>query len=215
MKMLELFAGTRRMADTFEKHGFETYTVEIDKSFPRIDLYEDIMNVTSEMILQNFGQPSVIWASPVCTSYSVAAISTHRRKESDGNLAPITDYAKFSDSMVQHTLKLIEELNPVYFFIENPRGALRKMKFMQHLNRFTVTYCKYGENFMKPTDIWTNHPEPNFIPHCKRGEPCHEAAPRGSATGVQRLKSSKEKAKIPILLCEHIAKISNVRLHDA
>jgi site-specific DNA-cytosine methylase len=213
-KMLELFAGTRRMADTFERHGFQTYTVELDKSFPRIDLYEDIMNVDADLIIKEFGKPSVIWASPVCTSYSVAAISKHRTKEPSGNLAPISDYARFSDEMVKHTLKLIDELDPVYFFIENPRGALRKMDFMQHLNRFTVTYCQYGETYQKPTDIWTNHPNPNFIPHCKRGMPCHEAAPRGAATGVQRLKNKKDKAKIPILLCEHIAEICDHESFD-
>lgn len=31
MKVLELFAGTRLMSDTFEKAGHETYTVEWDE----------------------------------------------------------------------------------------------------------------------------------------------------------------------------------------
>jgi hypothetical protein len=208
MKMLELFAGTRRMSDAFENKGFETFTIEIDREFPRIDWYEDILRVTAEDIIDFFGKPDIIWASPVCTTFSVAAISTHRRKEPNGNLAPITDKAIHGDEMVKHTLKLIKDLEPTYFFIENPRGGLRKMDFMQGIPRHTVTYCKYGESYMKPTDIWSNHPEPNFIPHCKRGEPCHESAPRGSQTGVQRLKNSRDKAKIPLLLCEHIAEIS-------
>lgn len=38
---------------------------------------------------------------------------------------------------------------------------------------------------MKPTDIWTNHPNPNFVAVCKNGDPCHTPAPRGSTTGVQ------------------------------
>lgn len=38
---------------------------------------------------------------------------------------------------------------------------------------------------MKPTDIWTNHPSPQFKQVCKNGAPCHVAAPRGSKTGVQ------------------------------
>lgn len=207
MKMLELFAGTRRMADAFEQRGFDTYTIEIDKGFPRIDLYEDILNITSDDIRRAFGEPSVIWASPVCTTYSVAAISKHRRKTQD-NLEPISEFAKHCDAMVLHTLELIKELNPKYWFIENPRGGLRKMKFMQGIPRHTVTYCKYGETYMKPTDIFTNHPSPNFIPHCKNGDTCHESAPRGSQTGTQRMKDKKDKAKIPTLLCNHIAEIS-------
>jgi hypothetical protein len=208
MKMLELFAGTRRMADAFEKEGFETYTIEIDTKFPRIDWYEDILNITAEEIIARFGRPSIIWASAVCTTYSVAAISTHRRKEPSGTLTPITDKARHGDAMVKHTLKLIEDLQPDVFFIENPMGGLRSMDFMQGIPRHLVTYCQYGESYQKPTDIFTNHPEPNFKPPCKRGMSCHESAPRGSQTGVQRLKNSMEKAKIPLQLCEHIARIS-------
>ena len=52
-------------------------------------------------------------------------------------------------------LKLIEELQPKYYFIENPRGGMRKMEWMKGLPRYTVTYCEYGDNRMKPTDIWT------------------------------------------------------------
>jgi hypothetical protein len=204
--MLELFAGTRRMSDAFEQKGFETFTIEIDESFPRIDLYQDIMTISSEDILGLFGQPKVIWASPVCTTYSVAAISKHRRKTQD-NLEPISEFAKHCDAMVIHTLKLIEDLKPKYFFIENPMGALRKMKFMQGIPRHTVTYCQFGEIYMKPTDIFTNHPAPNFKPPCKKGAPCHEPAPRGAQTGTQRMKNPKDKAKIPIMLCDHVAGI--------
>jgi hypothetical protein len=60
---------------------------------------------------------------------------------------------------------------------------------------------------MKPTDIWTNHPNPMFKPMCKNGDTCHVAAPRGSKTGTQGLKGSKERSVIPRLLCEHIVDI--------
>jgi hypothetical protein len=213
MKMLELFAGTRVMADAFEKRDCEVFTIEIDESFPNISLYENILNVEADDILRLFGRPDFIWASPVCTSYSVAAISKHRRREPNGSLTPISEYAIYSDRMTKHTLKLIKELNPKYFFIENPRAALRKMDFMQDLPRHTITYCQYGESYMKPTDIWTSHPNPRFKPHCKMGDPCHEAAPRGSQTGVQRLKNKVDKARLPIQLCEHIANICLEEAH--
>lgn len=38
-------------------------------------------------------------------------------------------------------------------------------------------------------------------------DPCHVPAPRGSRTGTQRLKGSKERAVIPKALCEHIVRI--------
>lgn len=207
MKVLELFAGTRSIGKAFERCGHEVFSIEWDKSFPDIDMYEDINKITAQDILERFGRPDVIWASPDCTTYSVAAISHHRRREEDGNLAPITDYAKFCDEVNEHVVELIKELKPKYWFIENPRGGLRKMRFMQGLPRYTVTYCQYGETRMKPTDIFTNHPNPKFKPPCKNGDPCHISAPRGARTGTQGINGHKQRAIIPEALCNHIVKI--------
>ncbi len=146
MKVLELFAGTRSISKEFEKRGHEVYTVEWDKTFDNIDLYKDIGELTAQEILENFGHPDVIWASPDCSSYSVAAIYHHRRRNKEnGSLEPITDYARFCDRVNQHVLELIKELNPRLYFIENPRGGLRKMWWMQDLPRYTVTYCFSGD----------------------------------------------------------------------
>ena len=208
MKILELFAGTRSIGRAFEARGHEVFSVEWDKDFENIDLYEDIGKLTAQDILDRFGRPDVIWASPDCTTFSVMAISKHRRKNTQtGNLDPVTDYAKFCDTVDQHVLALIQELKPAFWFIENPRGGMRKMTWMQGLPRYTVTYCQYGDTRMKPTDIWTNHPEPKFKPPCKNGDPCHESAPRGSRTGTQKLKGSQERSRIPSQLCEHIVDV--------
>lgn len=208
MKVLELFAGTRSIGKAFESKGHEVFSVEWNKDFENINLYEDINKITAEDILQRFGKPDVIWASPDCSTFSVAAISKHRRKNNEtNNLDPISEYARFCDEVDNHVLKLIEELKPRFWFIENPRGGMRKMAWMQGLPRYTVTYCQYGERRMKPTDIWTNHPEPNFKPPCKNGDKCHDAAPRGSKTGTQGMKNSKEKGVIPEALCQHIVDI--------
>jgi hypothetical protein len=208
MKVLELFAGTRSIGKAFEERGHEVFSVECDKRFDHIDLYADILDVQADDIIKRFGKPDVIWASPDCSSYSVAAFHHHRRQEADGNLAPVSDYAKFCDKVNMHVLCLILALSPKYWFIENPRGGLRKMNFMNGLPRFTVTYCQYGDKRMKPTDIWTNHPNPNFKPMCHNGDKCHEPSPRGtSTTGTQGLKNSMERAKIPYELCKHIVDI--------
>ena len=207
MKVLELFAGTRSIGKAFEARGHEVYSVEWNRDFEDIDLYADIMTVTAEQIIKEFGRPDVIWASPDCTTYSVSAISKHRRKESSGKLTPVTEYAVFCDLVNSHVVDLIKELNPKYYFIENPVSAFRKMEFVNGLPRYTVTYCQYGERRQKPTDIFTNHPNPQFKPICKRGAPCHDAAPRGSRTGTQALKNAMEKARIPVMLCEHIVDI--------
>ena len=106
--------------------------------FENIDLYADIGKVTAQDILDKFGRPDVIWASPDCTTFSIAAISHHRRKNAEtGNLDPVSDYAKFCDETDQHVISLIKELKPTYYFIENPRGGMRKMSWMQELPRYT------------------------------------------------------------------------------
>lgn len=228
MKVLELFAGTRSIGKAFEARGHEVFSVEWDKHFENIDLYADILTITAADVLEKFGRPDVIWASPDCTTFSVAAISHHRRKNPEtGNLDPVSEYAKFCDKVDQHVLGLIRELNPRFYFIENPRGGMRKMTWMQGLPRYTVTYCQYEldkpakERRMKPTDIWTNHPRPDFKPVCKNGDPCHGRAPRSAtlrklkANGIEievggtqyGMKNSRERSVIPAALCEHIVEI--------
>lgn len=208
MKVLELFAGTRSIGKSFEKRGHEVFSVEWNKGFENINLYIDVGKLTAEEILGKFDKPDVIWASPDCATFSVAAISHHRRKDpQSGNLIPISDYAKFCDEVDQHVIVLIKQLNPKYYFIENPHGGMRKMSWMKGLPRYTVTYCQYGDTRMKPTDIWTNHPNPRFLPPCKNGDRCHTPAPRGARTGTQGLAGSVMRSIIPEALCEHIVDI--------
>lgn len=209
MKMLDLFCGTKSMSKAFAAAGWEVYTVDWDKSF-NPTLCADIGQLTKNDIIELCGGiPDVVWLSPDCTSYSIAAISHHRKKNlTTGELEPVSDYACFCDSVNKHIINVVvNELKPKYYFIENPRGGMRKMGFVQEFPRYTVTYCQYGDDRQKPTDIWTNHPNPNFKPPCKPGAPCHTAAPRGSKTGTQGRKNKVERARIPEKLCEHIVSI--------
>lgn len=207
MIILDLFCGTKSIANAFEEKGHSVFTVDWDEQF-KPSLVADIGKLTAQDIIKLCGGvPDVIWASPDCTTYSVAAISKHRRRDQNGNLYPVSEYAKQCDEYNKRLIELIKELRPRYWFIENPRAGMRKMDFIKGLPRYTVTYCQYGEKRMKPTDIWTNHPNPQFKKPCKNGDSCHEAAPRGSQTGTQGLLNKIEKARIPKELCEHIVNI--------
>ena len=66
---------------------------------------------------------------------------------------------------------------------------------------------------MKPTHIFTNYPNPEFK-HCKNGDPCHEAAPRGSRSGVQGVKGAAERSRIPDKLCEYIVELCEKGLNN-
>ena len=208
MKVLELFAGTGVLSEAFRKRGHEAFTVDWNETCEGLSLKADIGRLSAREVLSRFGRPDVLWASPDCMTYSVAAIAHHR----DG-LKPKSHYAMVCDAVNEHVCELVRELKPKVWFIENPRGMMRKMPFILKLlsdtggKRHTITYCQYGEKRQKPTDIFTNHPDPRFKPPCSRGDPCHEAAPRGSKTGTQGLKGRRDRARLPSALCRHIVEI--------
>jgi len=205
MKILELFAGTRSIGKRFELKGHEVYSVEWDQKFEDIDYYQDIEFLGVGEIILRFGVPDVIWASPDCTTYSIAGGSHHRLK--DGYYTPKTDYALKSDRVNLHLWYLIDEftkINPhLIYIVENPMGMYRKMKFVEGIKRDTVTYCQYGDIRMKPTDLFNNFKNIMFKPMCKNGDKCHVSAPRGSRTGTQGLKKV-DRSIIPLLLCDEI-----------
>ena len=215
-KMLDLFCGTKSVSKAFAAAGWETYTVDWNKDFEPT-LCADIGTLTAEDIIELCGgKPDVVWMSPDCTSYSIAAIGRHRKKNMEtGELDPVSDYAKLCDEINSHIFDvIINQIQPTYWFIENPRGGMRKMKFVDGLPRYTVTYCQYEmdkpvmQRRMKPTDIWTNHENPDFKPPCRNGAPCHAPSPRGSRnTGTTGLRNARERARIPEQLCQHVAEI--------
>ena len=145
-------------------------------------------------------RPFILWASPPCTHFSVAALyrNYHNGKPKRIRVALSLQYIK-------KTLELIKELKPKYWFIENPRGMLRKEDIVKGLNRKTVTYCQYGFSYQKPTDIWTNLHAWIPRPVCKPGAICHESSKRGSAEGVQT-KSIKpaDRSRIPPALFNEV-----------
>lgn len=199
--LLELFAGSRSVGKVAESKGMKVFSVDW-QNFENIDLAIDIEDLKASDVPF---VPNAIWASPDCTTYTIAAISTHRN-----GTEPKSDYAKKCDRVNQHWISLIKywlQLNPkMVFFIENPRGMLRKMPWMQEFKRHTVWYCQYGDDRAKPTDIWTN--SKTFIPKpvCHNGNVnCHHApAPRGSKTGTQGRKGSYQRSIIPPELCDAV-----------
>ena len=204
VKVLELFAGSRSFSKVAQSMGAEVFTSDRE-AFDKIDYVVDIMDFDLNKLPF---KPDIIWASPPCTYFSVASIGHHWNKDH----TPKTKEAVLGVQIVQKTLDIIQELNPPAFFIENPRGKLRKLDVVRNLDRATVCYCQYGEGRMKPTDIWSNFLNMPFSygwtprPMCFNGNTnCHhEPAPRGSKTGTQGIKGNYLRSIVPEELCTEI-----------
>jgi hypothetical protein len=201
MKVLELFAGSRSVGKIAEELGMEVFSSDLIEfegiHYPISILDFDVNKVPF--------QPDVIWASPPCTGFSVAAIG-HHWSGGKGAYIPKTETAKLGIELVRKTLEIVNHFQPTYWFMENPRGVLRKLDVVKGLKKNSVTYCQYGDERMKPTDIWTNSDVWTPKPMCKNGDPCHVAAPRGSRTGTQGRANAYERSKIPEELCREILK---------
>lgn len=199
MKVLELFAGSRSIGNVAESMGMEVFSTDIEQ-FGGIHYVVDILEFDVSKVPF---KPDIIWASPPCTGFSVAAIGRNWTK-TDGDAIPKSDTARLGIELVKKTIEIIDYFTPQFFFIENPRGMLRKLQIMQRFKRHSVTYCQYGDTRMKPTDIWTNSETWTPRPACKNGDTCHISAPRGSRTGTQGLANAYERSKIPQELCKEI-----------
>ena len=197
MRILDLFSGTGSATKAFSDAGHEVIGVELDEKFNAHE--RDALKLSAQYLIDTYGEFDFIWASPPCTTFSVASIGTHwkDRKPSDKALEAI--------ELVKHTISLINELNPQFgWLIENPRGLRRKQERMQSFPRRTITYCQYGEKRMKPTDLWGHVPNWKPRPHCKNGDTCHESAPRGSITGTQGIKGAAKRSMLPYALGKEI-----------
>jgi len=175
MKILELFSGTESFSKVARERGHEVFTVDNDKIF-NPDLCKDINEVTVEDIPFN---PDIVWASPPCQRFSVASIYRHWKEGK-----PKHNGTYESLLLVAKTISLILSLKPKFWIIENPRGMLRKQPMMLNLPRNTVTYCQYGLEYQKATDLWNNLNH-KFKPMCSPKSPCHVRSPRGSNKGIQ------------------------------
>ena len=140
MKILELFSGTQSFSKVAEEQGHECFTVDINKK-SNPNLIKDIMDLELKDIPFI---PDVVWASPPCTEYS------HAKKRGVRDI-------EGANKIVLKTLKLIKELNPKIWIIENPQtGLLKNQEFMQDVKFNDASYCQYGYPYRKQTRFWNN-----------------------------------------------------------
>ena len=189
MRVIDLYSSSINFAETAKLRGHRTLVVERKPPIDKI------------IIPKEWYRPDIIWAQIPCEAFSIAAGKHHWTHD----YTPKTEKAKAGIEEAKQIIKLIKDLKPKYYFIENPRGFLRKMSFMAEFPRYTITYCQYGYIMMKPTDIWTNCNYWKPRPPCKPGDKCHMSSPSGTLVAIFSIKGGrKNRAFVPIPLCEEI-----------
>jgi hypothetical protein len=151
---LDLFSGRGGFSAAFRDDPDWSVT-EVDIAAEHNpDIEADIM----ELQPSDLPEADVILASPPCTDFSPVAWSHGVRVTQNGE--PQTESAAESIALVYHALGLIKAKAPLFWFLENPRGALR---FVIGEPVATIDYCRYGHYTKKPTDLWGNHPTMSYL----------------------------------------------------
>ena len=204
MRVLDLFSGLGGFSQAFKDRGHEVVSIDINNKFnPTIAI--DILKINSKELIEGYGAFDVVLASPPCECFSVASIGHHWK-----NGLPDKN-TKQAIKIIKHTLGLIYDLHPKYWFLENPRAMLRTIIGNPPV---TVFYAQYGEDRLKPTDIWGRHPEGfKEIQIKDKSLLDYTPAPRGSRNGTQGLNGADVRAKIPYQLSECICMLCEKKIN--
>lgn len=160
---LDLFAGSGGFSAAFEESSrWRVVTVD-NREETDPDICADIM----ELRPGDLPNADVVLVGHPCTLFSTAG--NHDEWDQEAG-KPNGDRARLHVAMVYHSLGLVHALTPDFWFLENPRGRLR---WILGEPEGTVTYCQYGTNYQKPTDLWGNHPDGFTYRSCPRGGDCH------------------------------------------
>jgi hypothetical protein len=195
MRVLDLFSGLGGFSQAFKDRGHDVTTVDFLEKF-NPDICANIINLTPKELM---GPWHVIVASPPCNGFSVASVY-HHWDNSLGVPLPKSGTAIKGIQLVAHTLHLILNLHPIFWYLENPRGMLRRILGPPQQETF---FASWGDFVKKPTDLWGVHAPMKWF---KPG--WYDPTPRGAKnSGTQGAKRNPAKrALIPYGLSLAICK---------
>jgi hypothetical protein len=211
MKCLELFAGTGSIGRAFERLGWEVVSLDLDPKYNPTHV-ADILSWDHRLYPR--GHFHFVWASPVCTHYSIARTTGGPRD------------LLSADRLVRRALDIVEYFGCPWA-MENPQSGLLKTRdLVRGLPFFDTSYCRYGYGYRKTTRIWSN------LALCLR-TPCSTRDPCSAMVGNRHPKTAQQSRRgndptdhnntcsraqlysIPDGLCDEIAGAANLAVEQS
>ena len=208
--LLELFAGTHSMGKAFREAGWDVYSIDNDPS----------RNATWTGDVREFDpttlprRPDLIWASPVCTQYSVCRQRTKAPRD-----------LEWADSLVLAALRT-QEACGCPMVMENPESLLLKGRpFMRDIGHVTVDSCKWWSEgfphrrrkraaiFRVAADYEPSRPLCNH--DCGFCEGRRHWETIGNDTAQRHVRRRDDMYAIPPLLCRDIARWATEKLAES
>jgi site-specific DNA-cytosine methylase len=216
MRLLELFCGTKSVGKVFEAHNYQVISLDYNPKFNATH--------TDDILTWNFHQyPSdhfdVIWASPDCTTWSLATGGKYRTKTSIYGLEnEYQDRATSANQMILRVMEIIDYFQPKVWFIENPKALLvhyppfKEWLEQKQAHTTVVYYGNYDDwGFIKPTHIWSNLPlwreERPELPENTYTLQYHNYDKKMKRYYKAFKKSAEHRSKIPPSLVERLRQI--------
>jgi hypothetical protein len=211
MRCLELFSGTGSIGRAFERLGWEVVSLDINPEFTPTHV-ADILSWNHHVYKRDYFD--FVWASPVCTQYSIARTT-----------GPPRDLLS-ADRLVERALLIMSYFGSgekaCHWAFENPQsGLLKTRSIVAGLPFFDTSYCRYDYQYRKTTRIWSSLALCLRKP-CSPSDPCSamvgkrhpmtaQQGRRGSDPndGNNRC-SQRELYRIPDGLCDAIAEAANL-----
>ena len=171
MEVIDLFSGLGGFSQAFVDRGHNIERYDLNERFKEVPhtTIKDVMELTPI----DLEHADIILASPPCTHFSIAAVYHHWPKGTP------TEATLQQIELVKHTVKLIKEVNPEYWILENPRGMLQKILGKPAITQY---WGSWGMGCLKPTHLWGKLPPVDWR---TRESARYEKAPRGSKKGIQ------------------------------
>lgn len=218
MQVLELFAGVGSFGNPARALGWKVFSLDFNETLPNIDACCDIMEWDYKAV--DF-VPDVIWASPECKAWSIAAAAKHSQLCECGVKLNST-YAQRAREQLNRTLEIISyflSINPLLkWYIENPASSrIWHLPEMQTSKKIaynkanliiprlaTIEQCQYGREDKKPTTIATNDLKWQTSRRCPgRNNGCHHKANAQSSNAFST-QSYKKRACFPETIAREI-----------